>query len=292
MKPLVFGEVLFDTFPDGKKILGGAPFNVAWNLHKFGMKPVFVSCIGDDEDGNTVIRTMESAGMNTSSVKVLQDYPTGRVSVGFRNSQPEYTIEENQAYDYIEPAVSVDAAPVICHGTLALRTDFNRDSLYSMKALSGAPTFVDLNLRDPHWNEELIKSVLGLSTYVKMSEEELTVSAKLSGIETGNILKTARQLFDNYNLSVLYITSGEEGAFAVTESDMYMEKPDGAIEIEDTVGAGDAFTSVAVMGMLKGWSMESILRRAVQFSAGVCTIRGATTESIEFYDYYLRGWND
>jgi len=25
----VFGEVLFDHFPDGSRILGGAPFNVA-----------------------------------------------------------------------------------------------------------------------------------------------------------------------------------------------------------------------------------------------------------------------
>ncbi len=28
----VFGEVLFDHFPDGRRVLGGAPFNVAWNL--------------------------------------------------------------------------------------------------------------------------------------------------------------------------------------------------------------------------------------------------------------------
>jgi fructokinase len=28
----VFGEVLFDYFPDGSRVLGGAPFNVAWHL--------------------------------------------------------------------------------------------------------------------------------------------------------------------------------------------------------------------------------------------------------------------
>ncbi len=26
-RPLIFGEVLFDCFPDGIRVLGGAPFN-------------------------------------------------------------------------------------------------------------------------------------------------------------------------------------------------------------------------------------------------------------------------
>jgi fructokinase len=33
---VVFGEVLIDEFPDGQRVLGGAPFNVAWHLTAFG----------------------------------------------------------------------------------------------------------------------------------------------------------------------------------------------------------------------------------------------------------------
>ena len=40
-KRCVFGEVLFDVFPDGKQVLGGAPFNVAWHLQAFGIAPYF-----------------------------------------------------------------------------------------------------------------------------------------------------------------------------------------------------------------------------------------------------------
>lgn len=29
---LVLGEALFDCFPGGEQVLGGAPFNVAWQL--------------------------------------------------------------------------------------------------------------------------------------------------------------------------------------------------------------------------------------------------------------------
>ena len=47
----VFGEVLFDHFPGGEKVLGGAPFNVAWHLRAFAGNPLFLSRIGDDPEG-------------------------------------------------------------------------------------------------------------------------------------------------------------------------------------------------------------------------------------------------
>jgi fructokinase len=47
---VIFGEVLFDNFPD-KQVLGGAPFNVAWHLQGFGDNPLFISRVGDDSRG-------------------------------------------------------------------------------------------------------------------------------------------------------------------------------------------------------------------------------------------------
>ena len=44
----IFGEVLFDHFPDGSRVPGGALFNVAWHLQAFGQSPRFVSRISSD----------------------------------------------------------------------------------------------------------------------------------------------------------------------------------------------------------------------------------------------------
>ena len=49
--PCIFGEVLYDHFPDGQRVLGGAPFNVAWHLQAFGQAPRFVSRVGHDAEG-------------------------------------------------------------------------------------------------------------------------------------------------------------------------------------------------------------------------------------------------
>ena len=50
-RPCIFGEVLYDHFPDGSRVLGGAPFNVAWHLQAFGLAPRFISRVGDDAEG-------------------------------------------------------------------------------------------------------------------------------------------------------------------------------------------------------------------------------------------------
>ncbi len=45
---LVIGEILFDQFPDYRK-LGGAPFNFAYHLQQLGYPVRFISRIGADK---------------------------------------------------------------------------------------------------------------------------------------------------------------------------------------------------------------------------------------------------
>ena len=45
---IVWGEVLWDRFPDGDQ-LGGAPANVAWHLGQAGGWAQLVTRVGDDE---------------------------------------------------------------------------------------------------------------------------------------------------------------------------------------------------------------------------------------------------
>src|SRR5258706_4629595 len=51
---IIWGEVLWDMFPDGAQ-LGGAPANVAWHLGLAGGWARLVSRGGDDDDGERAI---------------------------------------------------------------------------------------------------------------------------------------------------------------------------------------------------------------------------------------------
>ena len=132
----LFGEVLIDQFPDGQKILGGAPFNVAWHLQAFWQSPRFISKVGSDQIGADIKVVMEAWGMSLTGLQVDTLYPTGKVAIQINSGEPSYDILDQQAYDFID-ANQLDlseAYDVIYHVPM-ICSDFPVTSLVSMMSL-------------------------------------------------------------------------------------------------------------------------------------------------------------
>ena len=53
-KVICYGEVLWDLFPEGKK-LGGAPLNVALRMKSWGINSQIISGIGNDSLGTEIL---------------------------------------------------------------------------------------------------------------------------------------------------------------------------------------------------------------------------------------------
>ena len=70
MRILSFGEILWDMFPDEKKI-GGAPFNFAAHAARLGAESYMVSAVGNDENGRYVLSQLQIHGINTDKVDVF-----------------------------------------------------------------------------------------------------------------------------------------------------------------------------------------------------------------------------
>ena len=111
MRPLIVGEVLFDVMPGGTRVLGGAPFNVAWHLEAFGLRPLLITRVGVDESGDEVLAAMASWGMDTSAVQRDDAHPTGRVQVELEGGEPTFQILPNQAYDHLDRDQALANAP-------------------------------------------------------------------------------------------------------------------------------------------------------------------------------------
>ena len=88
-RPVIFGEVLFDHFPDGSVVLGGAPFNVAWHLQAFGRAPLFISRVGDDPLGRRIRDIMHGWEMDASGLQLDSAHPTGSVEVRIDDELPD-----------------------------------------------------------------------------------------------------------------------------------------------------------------------------------------------------------
>ncbi len=73
---------------------------------------------------------------------------------------------------------------------------------------------------------------------------------------------------------MLILTCGVNGSYVFTPGNVSFQ-PTPAVEVADTVGAGDSFTAAFIANMLKGKTVAEAHCRAVRTSAFVCTQKGA-----------------
>lgn len=286
----VFGEVLFDVFPGGEEVLGGAPFNVAWHAQAFGLSPHFVSRVGNDAAGERVIAAMRNHGMRLNGLQQDPEHPTGRVQVNLAaDNEPVYAIVPDCAYDFIDTvALSGDVAcTLLYHGTLALRNAASRQSFETLKQHGNGATFIDVNLRAPWWHRDSVLAQLAGARWVKLNNHELDLLLpEATGLEEGIELFMQR-----FAPELLVVTLGEAGALAVTHAgESARVEPDHRQPVVDTVGAGDAFTSVVLLGILRHWPLALMLERAQAFASAIVGVRGATVSDAAFYQPYLEHW--
>jgi len=282
----LFGEVLFDCFPDGRRVLGGAPFNVAWHLQAFGESPRLVSRVGRDEAGEAVASAMADWGMDRRDLQRDETLPTGRVDVHLEDGEPSYDIVHPVAWDAIEPSVGEDGG-WLYHGSLALRDERSRGTLDQLAATCEARVFLDVNLRDPWWDAATVRERVAAAHWVKLNEDELDRLAPTGTDLAGR----ARALFDAARLTGLVVTRGAAGALVLDQHGVAGESPaPERVAVVDTVGAGDAFSAVMILALRRGWPLEMALDRALDFAAAVCGLRGATTEDPAFYAPWTDAW--
>jgi fructokinase len=291
-RPLIFGEVLFDVFPDAT-VIGGAPFNVAWHLKGFGLRPLLVSRVGADAAGERVLEIMRSWGMDVSCVQVDAEHETGEVRVDMQDGGHSFTILPDRAYDYIDSNAAVRSLGgrdigLIYHGTLALRSEVSRRSLLALCERLQAPRCVDVNLRSPWWQMSEVSALVDDADWVKLNDEELEILGNDAGARP--VRDEAENFRLGHGIDTLIVTRGANGALLVDTSGIVEGEAVTPGELVDTVGAGDAFAAVALIGLMRRWSASDTLRRALEFAAWTCTLRGAVVDAPEHYQRFLSRW--
>lgn len=296
-RPVIFGEVLFDHFDDGTRVLGGAAFNVAWHLHGFGMNPLLISRVGQDTPGEEVIASMHEWGMDTRGIQIDPMHPTGSVQVRITHGEPTFEIMTEQAFDYVNyilaaTIIAREELSFLYNGTLTSRNPAGRKSLKSIrKQNSGTPIFVDLNLRTPWWDDELVDFTLQGTRWVKMNHDELGKIMKSDCDNTTTTEFSARDLAKRYALEMLIVTRGEQGACLIMDDNgLQCYEPEKSPCVVDVVGAGDAFTATTLLGLTRGWPQEITMTQSNEFAATICGQRGSVAQDRDMYRHFATKW--
>ena len=285
------GEALWDVLPEGKKI-GGAPANFAYHVSQFGLNSCVVSAVGDDELGREIVRSFDEKCL-THCIEVV-GYPTGTVQVTLDGKGvPQYDICEGVAWDNIPYSARLaelaKQTRAVCFGSLAQRNEVSRSTilrfLESMPKTEKTLVVFDVNLRQHFYTKEILDNGMRHCNILKINDEEIEKVARMWDFEGWNDTVEAgalRQLqhdacmtlLEVYDLKMVILTCGTDGSYVFTKGAVsFRETP--AVEVADTVGAGDSFTGSFIASIIKGKSIEEAHKTAVEVSAFVCTQNGA-----------------
>ena len=262
---ICFGEILFDHIED-QLHLGGAPLNFAYYLSQLGISVAMVSAIGNDELGDRALSLLVKAGIDCRWV-AESDKPTGVVEVSLIDGQPSYSIIEGVAWDFIPNPVDI-GGELFYLGTLAQRSPGNSKIAHNISHHHFKHVFLDVNLRQHYYSPQIIVSSLSHATFVKMSEDEWPVIAKITATTSLEALIT------KYSLRGVALTKGAAGAEIITSGNRLVHAGFPAVVV-DAVGAGDAFSAVIAAALLKNISLESALEVACRVGAYIVSKAGA-----------------
>ena len=276
-KVVIFGEMLWDCLPTGA-VAGGAPMNVALNLHQLGLNSRLISAIGNDIDGRNLLEFLNSFEIPVDLIQTNSEHETSRVLVD--NSDLEnikYTIVSPVAWDFIhwneEMDQAVEDADAFVFGSLGVR---NTESLKTLLHLLRHPVLriFDANLRPPFYDFEVIETLLGYADVLKINEDELEIFADYFKTEP-TVESLCAHLDQHFPMEIICVTRGSKGAL-IYQKGIITEHPGYKVKVEDSIGAGDAFLSGFVKTYLDDKSPEEILDYACKLGAFVATQKGGT----------------
>ena len=277
-----FGEILWDLFPDGRRILGGAPFNLACRLALLGRKSLMASRLGRDDPGREAFEQASALGVDTSLLQWDDRLPTGSVRVSLdRAGEPDFYIVPEVAYDRIKPTAKLLSAAAnaqcICFGTLAQRSPQSRDTLLKvLEAAERSLKFLDINLRKDCYSDSTVRGSVVRADVLKLNAEEAPRVAEILFGREMNPVEFAGQAIAEYGPKACLVTLGERGVFAADSSGGRVYLPGYRVEVVDTVGAGDAFSAGFIHSWLSGLTLARACDSGCRLGALVAASAGAT----------------
>jgi fructokinase len=295
---VVAGEALVDLAPRDGQLLplpGGSPYNVAVGLARLERDIAYLGGLSSDGFGQTMAERLRAEGADLSPV-VWTDAPTtlavvhldgdGRASYGFY-------LEGTSAASLVEdelPTLPDGAALHVSLGAIGLQHEPTGRALVALMTRESPRRFVsfDPNIRPSAItgpaaeHARLMDGLVAELTLVKVSDEDLRLLHP-----DRDPIEVARAWADS-GPALVVVTRGPDGAVAVTAQGEPIAVPGEPVEVVDTVGAGDAFTSGllawldrhdalsdAGLRALDAAQIEAALRFARHVAAVTCTRAGS-----------------
>jgi fructokinase len=304
---IVCGEALFDVFPDGDSArgyaqsanVGGSPFNLAIGLARLGAPSLFFGGLSVDLLGRKLAATLAGEGVDIRSAP-RPSAPTALVMVELDpDGVPDYTLYGTATADRAVAADDLarlpsDAAAVHV-GSYCMVVEPVASTLRALVTRQRGRSLIafDPNVRltiEPDRQRwiDAIAWMLPATDLLKISDEDI---AQLYPDLTPQAFM---ELALRSGVALVVVTRGGAGVLAATAALAPLALPALAVDVVDTVGAGDTFQAAllsylarhamltrAALEALDRPALQAALRFAARAAAVTCSRRGADLPRLE-----------
>jgi fructokinase len=280
---LVIGESVIDIVqrPDGttQEHVGGSPANVALGLARLGHQVTLATMIGDDERGARITSLLEQEGVRLSETGVADTPTSTATSLLDAEGAATYTFDltwELTGDQHLEDLTHVHT------GSIAATLEPGASAVLStvQQARPGATISYDPNIRPSlmgvaHEVRAKVEQIVGLSDVVKASEED--IAWLYDGTPGPQILR----LWWLLGPPLVVMTRGDGGALVgLSRTGELISIDASAVEVVDTVGAGDSFMAGLLSGLLDAGLLGGTQSRDRLRSASLADVRPAVDRAL------------
>jgi fructokinase len=277
---VLFGEALIDLAPRDGLLLplpGGSPYNVAVGLGRLGVPTSFVGPTGNDGFGDLLRSRLAEAGVDLASAPTV-DAPTtlavvhldeqARASYGFYLTATSAAAVRPDGLPRLDGAVAVH----LSLGALTLDTEPAGTAFTALihREAGHRTVSLDPNVRpsviaDLPSYARRIDALVARCDLVKVSDEDLAL------LHPDEPPAAVARRWVRSGPAAVVVTRGANGALGLTAEGDEVEVPGEDVDVVDTVGAGDAFTS----GLLAALHDRGLLERDRLRDVGIGDLRAS-----------------
>jgi fructokinase len=269
IKYLILGEAVVDLIStkivnsledagNFQKFAGGEASNLAMNLSRMGFQVSLGACVGKDNFGVFLRNQFAEAGIDLSFLQATSEVPTTTVSIARQTNTPDFIVYRG-ADRYLnltdELVSSIPEYSVVHTSAFALSQDPSRSTIYQLLQVAYQADILislDPNFHPAIWPDladylGFLKEILQLVTVTKPSLDD---SNRIfgSGLKPVEYL----ELFLELGPSIVALTMGSQGTLLGTSAGDRVHIHANPVPVKDITGAGDAFWSGLLTGLLQG----------------------------------------
>lgn len=261
------------------RFLAGAELNVAVGVSRLGLPTEYVTAVGKDPFGTSIMQDIKDAKIGTNFIDVMEQYPTGfyfKQRVDHGDPEIFYYRKGSAASHYdVNNLNKIDLSEIEHIHTSGIMAGISEEGRITTETMlekaikDNIRTTFDPNIRVQLWSSE---------EYMKKILNQLAAKANiiLPGTNEGKILVGSS---DPETIADFYLNQSE-----ITDTVIVKIGPDGALiknktgldqiisgfkvdQVIDTVGAGDGFAVGLISGLMDGLTYENAVKRGCAIGA-------------------------